>query len=122
MTPSTRFALIALLLALPMAVLLGSIVFEIQLVETAFKAVFTTDGDRPNIFGFIFMGTALLALPIALVISLWPMIRSGTNGKRHFLLANALVAVLVVTLMTPTWGGLAKDIYRCDILGIPNCD
>jgi hypothetical protein len=115
-------AVLALLLAAPIALLAIGIVFDIRSIESALKSVLTSDGETPNVLGRIYMIAGLLALPVALLVSVWPMLRKGVDGKRRFYVLNAAAAVLVIALMTPTWGGLAKDIYRCDILQIPNCD
>ncbi len=117
-----KSAIIGFLLSLPIAVLLSSIVFRITVIESFLKMILTNDGDRPNGLGFAFMIGGLVALPFALAISLWPMLRKDKKGKRHFYLVNALVAVLVLILMIPTWGALAEEVYRCDVLQVPNCD
>ena len=118
-----RHALAGLALALPIALLLGTIVFAIDPLETALKAIFTDDGDQPNVLGRIYMVGGLAALPVALVVSLWPVLAGGIGRARHRLhLANVAVALFVVALMAPTWGALADEAYRCDVLRIPNCD
>jgi len=115
-------AALALLLAAPIALLVAGIVFDLRWVESALKSVLTSDGDAPNLFGRIYMIAGLLALPAALLISVWPMLRKDVDGKRRFYVLNAVTAAFVIALMTPTWGGLAKDIYRCNILQVPYCD
>ncbi len=121
LTP-VRAAVIAAVLALPMAFLYAGIELEMTAVETFFKSFLTDDGDRPNTLGFIYMGIGMLALPVGLVIALWPMFKKGTDGKRHVHIANVLVAIVIVIIMWPTWGGVMKDFVKCDILEIPNCD
>lgn len=118
----TRFALVALLLAFPIGLIFSAIVFEWQMVESALKSLLTNDGDQPNMVGRIIMLSGLLALPVALGVGLWPMVRKAQDGKRHFYIANAMVTMLVAALMVPTWGELAQEVYRCDVLQIPNCD
>lgn len=113
-----RFALVALILTLPIALMLSSIVFGITFIEAALKSVLMNlETDQPNVLGRIFMLGALLALPVSLVVTIWPMIKA-----RKMFTANLLVLALVVALMIPTWGALSLEIYRCDILQIPNCD
>jgi hypothetical protein len=116
-----RSALIAFLLTLPIGILLSAILFKISAFETFLKSFLTNDGSTPNIFGFIYMIGGLLALPAGLVITLLPMLKPK-KGKRRFYILNAAVAILIVILMIPTWGELAGEIYRCDVLHIPNCD
>lgn len=121
MTHDRRAALIGFLLALPMGILVLAIVLDMEFIETILKSMLTNDGDRPTAFGFAYMAVSGLLLPIALGVSLWPM-RKNKDGKRSVYVLNLVVAAIIVALMIPTWGGIAKDIYRCDILGIPNCD
>jgi hypothetical protein len=109
--------LLSLALALPMAMLVSVIVFELRPLEAVLKSVLTDDGARPNPAGFVFMGGGLLALPVALAISLWPVVQ-----HRNLRLLNLVIAALIVWLMIPTWGGVLQDVYRCDILRIPHCD
>ncbi len=115
-----KTAAIAVILTLPIALLFLSFEFEITWIEKALKSVLTDDGDMPNTFGMIFMVGGLIALPIALAISLWPMIRKNTN--KHVYIINVLIAVAIIALITPMWGGIIKDFINCDILQIPNCD
>ncbi len=118
----TVSALIAFLCALPIGVMLLSILLKITAIETAFKSVMTTDGTVPNTAGFVYMFIGLAALPVGLIISLWPMIRKDALGIRHIYIVNLILAVLLIALIIPTLGELAVEIYRCDVLGIPNCD
>ncbi len=121
MTHHHRAALIAFLLALPMAILVLSIELDIEVIENVLKSILTNDGDRPTALGFAYMAVGLLLLPVSLVVSLWPM-RKKKDGKRPVYILNLVVAACVIALATPIVAGLAKDIYRCDILKIPNCD
>lgn len=122
MKRNIRFALAAFVLALPMGILFPAIVFELMWIAHAVKSILTTDGNQPSVAGSLFIYGGLLALPIAFVIAVWPMLTKDAMGKRNFYVVNFLLAVVIVVLMVPTWGGLLKDIYRCDILQIPNCD
>ena len=115
-------ACISFLLALPMGILLSAIVFEIQPIEMFLKSILTNDGSQPNTFGFGVMIGSLLFLPVALAVSLWPMLLKRADGKRRYYMINLVVAAAVLALMVPTWGALAEEIYRCDVLHIPNCD
>jgi hypothetical protein len=61
-------------------------------------------------------------LPIALIIALSPLFKRDADGKRRLPLFNILVALIALALLLPIFFQLADEIYRCDILGIPNCD
>lgn len=121
MTRHNCFALIAFALVLPVGLIVSSIVFEIAWLETMFNSFLTNNGDRPTTFGYIFMGTGLVLLPIGLVLALWPMC-TKQKGKRIIYILNVLVAALILALLIEIFGGLVKDFYHCDILRIPNCD
>jgi Na+/melibiose symporter-like transporter len=118
----TVSAVIAFLLTLPIGVIFSAIVFELRPIETALKAVLTNDGNQPNTLGYSIMIGGLIALPFALFFAVYPMFMKDDLGKRHFYLLNAVITAIVLVLMFYTWGALAEEIYRCDILGIPNCD
>jgi hypothetical protein len=115
-------AFIACLLLLPAGIMLASIVFHIEAVETFMKSFLTEDGETPSVLGRAYMLFALLALPVSLVLAVWPMLRKGANGQRSFYLANALVALIALILLVPIVFGIGEEVYRCDILKIPNCD
>lgn len=112
-------AYVALALSVPLGIVWTAIVFELQFVEVAFKSVFTSDGATLNAAGRVYIFGSILVLPVALGLALWPMLRKGTRGVYWL---NIAIALLILILMWHTWGGLAEDIYRCDILKIPNCD
>lgn len=122
MTVQNKAALAAGILAIPMGLLILGIFFGATPIESALKSVLTIDGNTPNLFGRIFMFMALFGLPVGLLVTLWPMAKKGTDGKRKAYPINIVVAIIIALMMIPTWGGLAQDIYRCDILKIPNCD
>jgi hypothetical protein len=117
-----RFALIAILLVLPAFILTVSISYHIEAVEVFVKSFLTSDGAQPNLFGKMFMAGVLASMPVTLLVSLWPMFEKGPGGKRRFFAVNAVVAALILLLMYPTFGGLIKDFWNCDVLKIPNCD
>ena len=115
-------ALTGLILILPIGILLPTIFLEIESIEIVLKSVLTSDGNQPNTFGFAYMLLGMLALPVALSISVWSTLRKTGDGKRHVYAVNLVVAGIAAALMVPTWGALAEEIYRCDVLRIPNCD
>lgn len=64
----------------------------------------------------------LLFFPVGAFISLSPMIHKSEKGKRKFYLFNSLIAVLIMIFFTVVFVALGEELYRCDILKIPNCD
>lgn len=117
----TKSALFAFLLALPMLVLIPSVAFDFDPVEAFLKSFLTDNGETLNLLGYTLMFLGLFALPVGLIVALRPFFMKE-NGVRNMYVVNILVAVLILALMVPTWGALATEIYRCDILRVPNCD
>lgn len=118
-----RHAAIGLVLAVPMTILLAAVILRVEPLEAAMRAAFVDENDRTNLFGNIFAFGSLVALPVALAVSLWPVIRdSARDARRHLYIANIAVAAVILALIIPSWGALADEIYRCDIARIPNCD
>lgn len=115
-------ALAALVLALPMLGLVPSIAFDFYAVESFVKMLFAGTDGHPTPIGYAFLGMGLLALPLGLIVALRPVLFREGAGFRAVLILNLIVVALIITLMVPTWGELASEIYRCDVLRIPNCD
>lgn len=66
---------------------------------------------------------AVLALGfIGGVVTLVPLFRKDVNGTRRFFVFNALVGIALILFFTVVGYALGEEIYRCDILKIPNCD
>jgi hypothetical protein len=109
------FALIGFMLFLAMGIIFLSGVFELTTVRDALML----DTDRPNVF---LNGGGLFALPFALACALYPMVRSGADGKRHSFLLNLILALVILVPLSLIAWGFSEAFYRCDILKIPNCD
>ena len=68
-------AIIGFLLAMPLAVLLLIMIYDIEPLSGFFKTLTTeADGYRINVFGRIFEIGALLLLPLGFIISLVPIV------------------------------------------------
>ena len=113
-----RAALFGLLLFLPIGILLPSIWLDIAVV----RDLLTADGDQPNALGLTVILGGLLLLPIAFVVALRPMMRTGPNRKRRAYAVNLLVCAVIAIPMAATLLGIGQEIYRCEIRGVPNCD
>ncbi len=116
-------AISGFLLAMPLAVLLLIMIYDIEPLSGFYKTLTTeADGYRINVFGRIFEIGALLLLPLGFIISLVPIVRNARAGYGftanpvNLLIAVALfifIAILVITFVI--------DQYPCWI-GVPNCD
>ncbi len=71
---------------------------------------------------YVLLLIVLLLLPVGAFIALRPMLRKGADGKRRFHLVNGVIAALLLIVFAVLSIGLGTEIYRCDILQIPNCD
>jgi hypothetical protein len=81
---------------------------------------------RPNIhtspFEYILLFIVLFLIPVGSFIAIRPILQKGADGKRKFYLVNVILAVLLLVVFVLLSVGLGSDIYRCDVLQIPNCD
>jgi len=73
-------------------------------------------------FEYVLLAVILLLLPLGAFIAVRPMYQKGVDGKRKFYPVNILLAAILVTGFVALSVGLGSDIYRCDVLQIPNCD
>jgi hypothetical protein len=113
-----RFALAGLLLFSPFAVVVLSVWLDIAVV----RDLLTGGGDRPNAVGLVAIVGGLLLLPVALAVTLLPMLRGEPSRKRRLHAVNLLVcAVIAIPLATMLYG-IGEEVYRCEIRGMPNCD
>jgi hypothetical protein len=110
-----RAVLVGLLLCLPLVILLWLAVLGIE-------PAFMVGKDQPSIAGSLVVLGAALLLPVALVVSLLPVVRNLRQGGRftaypeNLVLAGIILVVLLIIV-----GAIVVDQYPCWI-GEPNCD
>jgi uncharacterized membrane protein YidH (DUF202 family) len=116
-------ALIGFLLALPLSLVLLIARFEIEPLQGFLEYLFSeANSPRKNTFGTIFILGSALLLPVALIITLRPVVRSVRAGKGIGANpVNLLLAVALLAFITAIVGGFIVDQYPCWI-GVPNCD
>jgi len=73
-------------------------------------------------FEFVLLAVILILLPVGAFIAVRPMFRKRANGERKFYLLNTIIALILLAGFSALSIGLGSDIYRCDVLQIPNCD
>jgi hypothetical protein len=71
---------------------------------------------------YVLLAVVLLLIPMGAFVAARPMLRRPADGRRRFYTLNALLATLLCAAFVAIVVGLGSDIYRCDVLGIPNCD
>jgi hypothetical protein len=110
-------AVIGLLLTLPLAILNAIVGNRIEPFFSFIRpGIHTSPGE------YVLLFAVLLLLPLGALIALRPMLIRGTDGVRRFCLMNGAVAALLLAAFVAISIGLGSDIYRCDVLRIPNCD
>ena len=70
---------------------------------------------------YVLLAIVVLLLPVGAFIAVRPMLRPRADGRRLYLV-NGVVAAFLLIAFAAVAIGLGADIYRCDILQIPNCD
>jgi hypothetical protein len=107
--------LVGLLLCLPLVILLWLAVLGIE-------PAFMVGSGQPSLTGSLVVLGAALLLPIALVVTLAPVVRNLRQGGRfaaypeNLILAGTILVVLLIII-----GAIVVDQYPCWI-GVPNCD
>ena len=71
---------------------------------------------------YVLLAFVLLLIPVGAFIAIRPMLQRGSDGKRKFYLANGILAAILLLVFVLLSVGLGSEIYRCDVLQIPNCD
>lgn len=61
----------------------------------------------------------LLLFPVGAFVAMRPLF---AGGKKSGYAINILVSMLLIATFIPLFLALGQDLYRCDILQIPNCD
>jgi hypothetical protein len=105
--------LLALLLALPGALLLSVAWLEIEplngLLATAFRGA-----------GLVVLIVPLALLPVALGFSLWPALRRRADWRGA--LPNLAAACAILLLMAPLLYVAAEEFVNCKVRAISKCD
>jgi hypothetical protein len=81
---------------------------------------------RPNghtsTFEYGLLAFVLLLLPLGAFITLRPMLQKQRDEKRKLYVFNIILALVLFAGFSMISMSLGSDIYRCDVLQIPNCD
>jgi hypothetical protein len=110
-------ALIGFLFALPFLILNTIVGSRIE----PFYSLMRPD-THTGPFEYVLLAFVLLLIPIGGFIAATPMLRTGVNGEQKFYLLNTILAAILIAGGIAVFVGLGSEIYRCDILQIPNCD
>lgn len=89
-------------------------------IEPFFSFIRPGIHTSPREYGLLFI--VLVLIPVGAVVAARPMLRRGADGRRPFYSLNAALAALLCLAFVALSVALGTDIYRCDVLGVPNCD
>jgi hypothetical protein len=117
-TTSPKSAALIGLLCIAPFVLLNAIVGS--RIEPFFSLIRPGTHTGPYEYPLLFF--VLLLIPVGSFISIRPMFQQGAEGKRKFYLVNVLLAALLLIVFVTLSVALGSEIFRCNILQIPNCD
>ena len=71
---------------------------------------------------YVLLLTVILLIGAGAVVAARPMLRRGPDGRRSVHVLNAVVATLMLAAFAAIAVALGSEIYRCDVIQIPNCD
>ncbi|MCI0607606.1 MAG: hypothetical protein L0Z71_00900 [Anaerolineae bacterium] len=110
-------AFVGFLLALPFLVMNTIVGSRIE----PFYSLIRPD-THTSPFEYVLLAVVLLLLPVGAFFAVRPIFQKGVDGKRKFYPINIILGAILVMGFVALSIGLGSDIYRCDVLHIPNCD
>lgn len=112
-------AIVGFLFVLPFLILNTIVGAQIE----PFYSLMRPEGYHTGPSEYVLLFTLLLVLPlIGAFIAVRPMFRKGEDGKRKFYVLNIVIAAILLIGSITLPIGLGTEIYRCNVLQIPNCD
>lgn len=109
-------ALTGALYALP---LLAANAIVAQRIEPFFSVI--RPGPHTSSFELVVLAVVLVCLPVGAYVAARPLLDPRARSVSTWLVNGTIGALLLVAFVAISVG-LGSDIYRCDVLGIPNCD
>lgn len=79
-------------------------------------------GTHTSPLEYVLLPVVLLLLPVGAFIALSPMLQKKDDGRRKLYLVNGTLAALLLAVFVVISVAFGSEIYRCEILQIPNCD
>lgn len=122
MTQPNRAAFISILLFLPFFLLNLMVSQDIEPIDSFFRSVISLDGLRTNPLGHLVFLVCIMLIPVGSIIALRHAIQSGTDGKRQVHAVNLILGAITMLFFVMVAGALITEVYRCDMMLIPNCD
>lgn len=110
-----KAALIGFLFALPFVITNFIVALRIEPFYL-FLGSFSVIRNSP-----IFPLLLLLLFPVGAFVAMRPSLKK-VDGKRKFYLTNSIVAIVLIVVFILLFTALEEELYRCNVLQIPNCD
>lgn len=64
----------------------------------------------------------LLFFPVGAFVAIRPMLKKRTGEKTSMYIANITIASIIMIIFLVLFVAFGEELYRCDVLRIPNCD
>jgi len=79
-------------------------------------------GEHTSPQEYVVLFSAIFLILFGALLAARPMLQKGPDGKRRIYPLNGIVTAILLLVFVWLSAGLGSDIYRCDVLQIPNCD
>ncbi|MEN9557834.1 MAG: hypothetical protein RL141_203 [Candidatus Parcubacteria bacterium] len=109
---SKRYLLLGIAFSLPFLIANALVAMQAQLFLSLLRPMGQTTGYEQ-----VLVLTLIALVGAGGVVALLPLLKD----KRLYIV-NAIVGVVLIAFSLFAGYGLGVDVYRCDILNIPNCD
>lgn len=114
-------AIVSLILSLPLGLLFIIFNLDIKPLTLLVTSWLTVNGSDVNGLGRLVLIGGLFLLPVAFVINVRPMLKKeGPQAKRTLHIVNLIVGVIILVIISVSWGGLLVEKIYC-LQGI-RCD
>jgi hypothetical protein len=90
-----------------------------QRIEPFFSLI--RPGPHTSAFELVLLVFVLACLPVGAYVAARPLLDARARRPSAWLVNGTISAVLVVTFVVISTA-LGGDLYRCDVLQVPNCD
>ena len=83
---------------------------------------FIRPGVNTSPFEYGLLAVVLGCMPVGAFIAARPLFEKSAHPKGRIYLVNGGIAVFMLVVFVILAATLGNEIYRCDVLRIPNCD
>ena len=83
---------------------------------------FIRPGLNTSPFEYGLLAVVLGCMPVGAFIAARPIFEKSAHPHRRVYLVNGVTAAFLLVVFVILTATLGNEIYRCDVLGIPNCD